>query len=237
VFAETIARDVHPATWAVLAAKNNASGGKTFFHLGTAFAVDDGGHLITCWHCTFMDAALTIDCAEFWVVQPQIAINVAHPATLIQRDKDRDVALLKIADPSVKTHPAKMCGQSPSFGSSCCAFGHPMSLGDATSGTSRIFTRAAAGIVSMDFVDPLFPGGPPIELYELDFFTHAGSSGGPVFLPSGEVFGFVRASRMLPDGSGKNTRSNLSIAVSIKEAVKFLQSLNVNVKVGGSVGG
>lgn len=85
----------------------------------------------------------------------------------------------------------------------------------------------------MPYTIPIYPGTRPISLYELDFFTYGGASGGPVFLDNGDVFAFVRSSLMLDDGTGKKTRSNLSSAVDIKEAVQFLKPHGINLQIRG----
>ena len=83
----------------------------------------------------------------------------------------------------------------------------------------------------MPFVSARFSGTRPIELYELDFFTHGGSSGGPVFLQNADVFAFVSGSRMLDGEGGTKTRSNLSVAVSVHEAIQFLDPLHIKAQI------
>src|SRR5258708_6883204 len=97
----------------------------------------------------------------------------------------------------------------------------------------RIFSRATAGIVSMPVEMPGFDNGSMIHCYELDYFTHGGSSGGPVFLRSGDTFGWIRGSLMLDDGAGQKKRSNLSVAIDIREAIEFLKPLKINLKIRG----
>lgn len=231
MFADAIKSVVHPATWAVLGIKRDGLGTQ-LAHRGTAFAVDTKGHLLTCWHVTYADQQCQVECDEFLVFQPELG-PARYTASVLAKEKDRDIAILKITG-DVKTRAAPLFGGSAPFGRSCAAFGHPLSLTDPVTQTMRIFTRTAAGIVSMPFDANLYPNTRPIKLYELDFFTHGGSSGGPVFLRNGNVFGFVRGSLLLDDGSGKQTRSNLSIAVSIQEAVEFLKASNVHVQLRGS---
>jgi S1-C subfamily serine protease len=234
VFAECIKKTIHPATWAVIGMKKTAKGPETG-HRGTAFAVDSKGHLITCAHVTYYDEACTVELDEFAVFQPELGPTM-HKAKLIARDGNRDVALLKI-DADVKTPAVPLLRDRVPWGKTCCAFGHPLSVLDQASQTMRVFTRAAGGVVSMPYNGAIDANGTPISLYELDFFTHGGASGGPVFLRTGEVFAYVRASLMLPDATGKHTRSNLSMAVDIHEAVEFLKANNVNPQVRGRTRG
>lgn len=156
-------------------------------------------------------------------------------ATLVAKDKDRDIALLKIDDGTV-TRPVTVLADPVSFGTSSCSFGHPLSMTDPATKGLRIFTRAAGGLVSMSFVAARWNGTKQIRLYEFDFFTHGGSSGGPVFRPSGDVFAFISGSKLVDDGSGKQVRSNLSLGIDIREAVEFLKPLNIYPKTHGGAG-
>jgi S1-C subfamily serine protease len=223
MYARCIKSRIHPATWAILGTK-----GKQMAHRGTGFAVDPAGHIVTCWHVTYADTDCKVECDEFYLVQPEFGPTL-YKAALVQKDKDRDVALLKIQD-QITTHPITIVSKRVPFGRSCCSFGHPLSVTDPASKSMRIFTRAAAGIVSMPFEAARWTGTRQIKLYELDFFTHGGSSGGPVFRRSGDVFAFVSGSQLVDDGAGKKVRSNLSVAIDILEAVEFLKPLNIHPK-------
>ncbi len=226
MFSRCIRQKVHPATWAVLGAfktKQGMMGG----HRGTAFAVDSEGHLLTCWHVAYTDETFTKELDEFAVIQPEVSQQPV-PAKMIAKLKDCDLALLKVEN--TKTRPVQLIDNVVPFGRSCAAFGHPLSVTDPATGAMRIFSRSASGGVSMPFVEPRFQGTRPVRLYELDFFTHGGSSGGPVFLSNGQVFGVVSGSRLLPDASAKPTRSNLSLAIDIREAIEFLKPLNIKLQ-------
>ncbi len=229
MYARCIKSKIHPATWVVIGLKQTALGTQ-ILHRGTAFAVDSIGHLLTCWHVTFMDQDCQVDCDEFIVAQPELA-PAQYVAKLVKKEKNSDIALLKI-DGAVRTKPIRLVDQTVPFGRSCCAFGHPLSMQDPTTNSMRIFTRAAAGIVSMPYqAAGLVNGGKPVRYYELDFFTHGGSSGGPVFRRNGDTFAWVRASLLLDDGTGNKKRSNLSVAVDIREAIEFLKPLNINLQI------
>ncbi len=228
MYARCISSKVHPATWAIIGVKRDALG-ITIAPLGTGFAVDRSGHILTCWHVTYMDRDQQIECDEFLVTQPGLG-PARYKADTVTKDKDRDVALLRI-DGNVRTKPVTLLDRNVPFGSSCCAFGHPLSSTDPTTKSMRIYTRAAAGLVSMPIRAATFPGTRPVRLYELDFFTYGGSSGGPVFLPNGDTFAWVRASLLLDDGSGKKKRSNLTVTVDIREAIEFLKPLKINLKI------
>lgn len=105
MFANAIRSNIHPATWAVLGVKLGPGGGQC--HRGTAFAVDGSGHLLTCWHVTYMDNDQQVECDEFRVLQPELSVTTQYRATLVAKEKDRDIALLKI-DGAVKTRPAML---------------------------------------------------------------------------------------------------------------------------------
>jgi len=235
MFKKCIREKVHPATWAVMGVKTDLVGVQAA-HRGTAFAVDSGGHLLTCWHATFMDQEFAITPDYFEVLQPERDIQRVLRAELVARDKDMDLALLKLVGKDVATRPAQLnAGSQIEWGQSCCAFGHPLSI---SSGTNfRLFTRAAGGLLSMFFRAPRFENTRPIAMYEVDFFSHGGMSGGPLFLPNGCVFGVVSGSRMLNEGTGQAIRSNLSIAIDISEAIQFLQPLGIKLQLAGHVSG
>src|SRR5687768_6406546 len=79
VFSQAIREKIHPATWAVLGLKNDLMGMQVG-HRGTGFAVDDHGHILTCWHVTFMDQDCQLEADAFEVVQPEIDITKRHKA-------------------------------------------------------------------------------------------------------------------------------------------------------------
>lgn len=179
-----------------------------------------------------MDEQCSLECDEFLVLQPELG-PARYSATLVAKERDRDIALLKITG-DVKTKPLTLCNTGVPFGRSCCTFGHPLSLSDPSTQSLRIFTRSAGGIVSMPYSAGRFQGTRPIALYELDFFTHGGSSGGPVFLRTGHVFAFVSGSMIIDDpASGNKVRSNLTVCIDIREGIEFLKPLNINLKVRG----
>lgn len=227
MFADCIRQSIHPAVWAVIGVKGEDIG---YLHRphGTAFAVDDGGHLLTAFHVLYMDRECTREWDHFVINQPEINPDRYLEAHVVAREKDSDLALLKITDPSDRQTTAVRfyTGDPVYFGTSCAAFGHALSVVEETG--IRIFTRACAGVVSMQYDAALYSGAKAVSLYESDFFVHAGLSGGPVFLRDGAVFGVV--SRSLPLGADEDTRSNLSIAIDIREVIEFLQSVDVQPK-------
>jgi S1-C subfamily serine protease len=232
MFADAIKSTVHPATWAVIGTKRDANGNLLTGHRGTAFAIDTKGHLLTCWHVTYTDDTFTEECETLHVMQPQLG-TPQYDATVVAKEKDRDLAVLKITQ-DVRTKPVTLLNKLVPFGRSCCAFGHALSAIDQASQSMRIFSRASAGIVSMPYDAGRFPGTRAVSLYELDFFTHGGSSGGPIFLRDGSVFAVVSGSLLIDDGNGKKARSNLSVSIDVREAIQFLQPLNIKAQVRGS---
>jgi S1-C subfamily serine protease len=69
-----------------------------------------------------MDSAWLIECDEFEVIQPKVSVTTSYRATLVAKEEDRDIAVLKI-DGNVKTRPVMLNGELVPFGRSCCAFG------------------------------------------------------------------------------------------------------------------
>jgi S1-C subfamily serine protease len=178
-----------------------------------------------------MENDCNVDCSSFIVVQADLGA-VQYAAKLVDRDKNRDLAVLEIvSNNKVKTHPAAFVDVAIPWGRSCCTFGHPLSAVDQTTGSMRIPSRATSGIVSMPYNAERFPGTTPVNLYEPDFFAHGGASGGPVFLRTGEVFAVVSGSQLVDHGSGQPTRSNLAIGIDSREAIAFLKGVNINPQI------
>src|SRR5579862_5208033 len=121
MYAQCIKSKIHPATWAVIGVKQTALGTQ-IAHRGTAFAVDSIGHLLTCWHVTYADQNCQTECDSFFVAQPDLN-QTMYQATLVKKEQNRDVALLKI-DGAIRTKPVRLLGRTVPFGSSCCMFGH-----------------------------------------------------------------------------------------------------------------
>lgn len=233
MFASCIRQKVHPAIWAVVCIKKDLVG-TTAYPRGTAFAVDTHGHLLTCWHVSYVDDACTVEPDSIEVLQPELDLKRVLQAKVILRDKCRDLAVLEVQEP---TKPVQLNGsqQRVPWGTSCCAFGHPLAVAEQAG--LRIFTRASAGVVSMPYANPRWNGCTPIRLYEVDFFAHGGLSGGPLFDGSGHVFGVISGS--LPADSshgGKTARSNLSIAIDIVEAIQLLHANGIHPQLAGHVG-
>ena len=79
MFSDCIRDKVHPATWAVVGIKKEPTGSKVSLR-GTAFAVDVFGHLLTCWHVTYMDTDNTEEPDYFEILQPGITPRSASGA-------------------------------------------------------------------------------------------------------------------------------------------------------------
>lgn len=228
MFADCIKQRIHPATWAILGVTNTPQGA-AMRHRGTAFAVDAQGHLVTCWHVLFRDNTLATECDSFIAVQPDRG-GVQHVAVVVGKEKDRDIALLKI-DGKVKTQPVKLYDGAVPSGTSCGGFGHPLSAVNTSTNNIRIFSRACAGIVSMAYTSPRFAETRLIQLYELDFFAHGGASGGPNFMRNGDVFALVSGSTLIDDGAGRKVQSNLSVSIDSREVIEFLKPFGVNADI------
>lgn len=238
MFADCIRAKIHPATWAVVAFKRDLVGLKAAPR-GTAFAVDVHGHLLTSWHVTYMDEDCTEEPDEIHVLQPEVDPNRPLSAKVVARDRCRDLAILRIDG---KTKGAQLNGAEDPvpWGTSCCAFGHPLSVGSQEAQTIRIFARASAGVISMPYRNQRYPGCIPIRLYEVDFFAHGGLSGGPLFDRTGSVFGVISGSLLTNhhDGGSKPTaRSNLTVAIDIVEAIQLLHANGIKPQLAGHVGG
>lgn len=135
--------------------------------LGSGFVVDPDGYIVTNNH--------VIDQAD--EIQVTFTNGTQLPAKLIGRDKQTDLALLKVE--SDKDLPAVEFGDSDSIrvGDWVIAVGNPFGLGGTVS----------AGIVSARGRD--IHAGPFDDFLQIDASINPGNSGGPTFALDGKVMG------------------------------------------------
>jgi serine protease Do len=139
--------------------------------LGSGFVIDPEGHVVTNNHVINNATEITVIFSD----------NTRLPATLVGRDPQTDLALLKIK--SDKPLPYVKFGSSDALkvGDWLVAVGNPFGLGGSVS----------AGIVSARGRN--INAGPFDDFIQTDAAINRGNSGGPLFNANGEVVGINSA--------------------------------------------
>lgn len=144
---------------------------------GTGFALKDG-YIVTNYH--------VIDGANNITVQGiQGVFNKSYNAIVIGTDKNNDLALLKVNDPSFLgfgTIPYSLSSRSSEVGEDIFVLGYPLT---ATMGDE---IKLTTGIISSKTG---FQGD--VALYQISAPIQPGNSGGPLFDKKGNVIGIVSA--------------------------------------------
>ena len=159
--------------------------------LGSGFVIDETGHVVTNNH--------VIEGAD--QIEVGFSDGRTYPATLVGRDPDTDIAVLKID--STQTFPAVKFSDSDEseVGDWVIAIGNPFGLGGSVS----------AGIISARSRD--INAGSYDDFIQTDAAINRGNSGGPLFTLDGDVVG-VNTAIISPTGGsvgiGFSVPSNLA---------------------------
>ncbi|MAK60741.1 MAG: Do family protease [Ponticaulis sp.] len=159
--------------------------------LGSGFVIDESGHVVTNNH--------VIEGAD--EIEVGFSDGRTYPATLVGRDPDTDIAVLKIE--SGQTFPAVKFADSDvsEVGDWVIAIGNPFGLGGSVS----------AGIISARSRD--INAGSYDDFIQTDAAINRGNSGGPLFTLDGDVVG-VNTAIISPTGGsvgiGFSVPSNLA---------------------------
>jgi S1-C subfamily serine protease len=151
---------------------------------GSAFVIDDQGHLLTNAHV--VDGA---DKVEVTLSEDSDPL----PAEVVGRDASTDVAVLKVDAPADQFHPLPI-GDSDQVqvGDAAVAIGNPFGLE----------RTATAGIVSAVHRQISAPNGFTIsDAIQTDAPINPGNSGGPLFDAAGRVIG-INSQIESPNGGG-----------------------------------
>jgi hypothetical protein len=176
--------------------------------IGTGFLVSEDGHVVTNYHV--MDGAWYSSEIEFSDGTKYDDYSV------IRRDIDHDLALLKIKDFNARPHqvlPVLETGIAES-GWDAATIGHPR-------GSKFTINK---GIVSKEKVDE-----------ELDFVlmidvpVNPGNSGGPLFNKNGKVIGVVVA-RIEKNAWWDRDVQNMNLAINVTQLRKFLNEAKVKMQ-------
>ncbi len=139
---------------------------------GSGFAVEDGSIVVTAWH--------VVDGAE--VIWIEAADGTEVRATVLDRDRKADAALLQLEEPlTVET--LELSGAVPEVGDTLFAMGHPLLGGEKLKDRHEglLEWSFTAGMVSV-------VGEQQIQTTVM---LHPGNSGGPMFDEDGRVVGIV----------------------------------------------
>lgn len=199
---------IMPALWFVIPVRADGTGLHEWRHGGTAFAVTSNGLLFTAAHVTYTDLAQRTRAEWLFVVRPELdfpgcrfGINGLSSARVIASDEVADTAVLQIEKLSAPLPHVSLLFSSPAVGASCATLGYSAVHGDPKIGFSA-YARAAWGMVSTTPYPFSDHGREMRQIQEVDMVVHPGASGGPVFLPTGEVFGVIRGT--LPRAGGQH---------------------------------
>ncbi|TRZ66737.1 PEGA domain-containing protein [bacterium] len=180
---------------------------------GTGFALSSDGLIVTCYH--------VIENAEKIVVR---GINSSFDRTYIAKvlasDRNNDIALIKIDDPTFKfieKIPYIISDKTIDVGSSIFTLGYPLrsSMGDEIKLTNGIISSKSG-----------FKGD--ITTYQISAPVQPGNSGCPLFDDSGNVVGIVNAKHVLAENATYAIKTNYlrNLIESLQEPPK-INSINV----------
>ena len=160
---------------------------------GSGAVLDQQGHIITNYHV--VDGANDIEVT--------LASNAVYPAKLVGKDKENDIAVLKIDAPADELYPINL-GMSERLrvGQRVYALGNPFGWdGTLTSGIVSSLNRNLPSRV---------PGRDMLSLIQTDAAMNPGNSGGPLLDTGGRMVGMCVA---IATRTGENTGVGFAIPV------------------------
>lgn len=182
---------------------------------GTAFAISSNGYLVTNYHVVEGAKKITIKGGSF-------NSGVSFEATEVISDKNNDLAILKINDPSFKALnkiPFNIKTNLSKVGESVFVLGYPLrsSMGDEIKLTTGIISSKTG-----------FQGD--ITSYQISAPAQPGNSGGPVFNDKGEIIGVLSSKHL--------NAENASYAIKSSYLFNLIQLLpdNINLKNNANLG-
>ena len=202
---------------------------------GTGFVVGDGRHIVSCSH--IFNRELDSEKNETWAVLTGRDRQVlVRKASIVARDKDRDLILLKIdgnALPALKLAEADTTRE----GSQLYFTGYPLgSILGLNPSTHRAGLAAIVPIytpvqdASLLNMRSLKQAQAQYEVFELDAIAYPGNSGSPVWNPdTGEVVGVVNS--VFVKGTKETALtapSGISYAIPVRYVRELLQQAGVD---------
>lgn len=188
----------------------------TGFFIGTAG--EDPQYIVTNCHVVeeFILAGKALGGGELRVLFDQ---DDQAEAYLVDYDAEKDVAVLRLAEPTDKRKPLLLKEpEEESLGSETYAVGYP-SAADLTVQAVNSFSQKDASVTTGSISRFLTESGTGRKLIQTDASLSGGSSGGPLIDGSGAVIGVNTA--------GSNLDQNLFYAVSVSEVLPLLEKNSI----------
>jgi len=160
---------------------------------GSGWIYDDQGHLVTNQHVVADADTLSV---RFWN-------GAVYPATVVDSDRSKDLAVIKVEAPSSLLHPLKV-GDSDALhvGDEVIAIGSPFGLEETvTSGIVSALDREMKAGNSAQVTDSI----------QTDAAVNGGSSGSPLLNAQGKVVGVISKNSLIQSPSGGNVGVNFAI--------------------------
>ena len=151
----------------------------------------------------------------------------------VEYDEIKDVAVLKLANPTSKRHPLPLLIPDDSMVSSTVyAVGFPGLSENAFAGATTSFSASDASVTSGIISRLIIEEGTGENHIQLDCDVKHGNSGGPLVNENGEVLG-VNTWGV----TGSQTGEELNYAVNINEVIPLLNRNSIDYEIGGSSDG
>lgn len=192
------------------------------YYRGTGFFVGEQGedpmYIVTNCHVLeeFILAGKALGGGELYAVYDK---NDQEEAYLVSYDYEKDIAVLKLADPTDKRAPLTL--QEPReemLGNEVYAVGYPLAA-DLTVQAVTSFSKSDATVTTGSISRFLTESGTGRKLIQTDAALSGGNSGGPLTAADGTVLGI--------NTYASNLDQNLFYAVSISEILPMLDQNNI----------
>lgn len=196
---------------------------------GTGFFIGKAGeaptYIVTNCHVVedFILAGKNLGGAELTVVYDK---NDREEAYLVAYDAEKDLAILKLADPTSKRTPLTLREPKDELlGSGVYAVGYPLAA-DLTVQAVNSFNKNDATVTAGSVSRLLTESGTGRKLIQTDTALSGGNSGGPLTDGDGNVLGI--------NTYGSNLDQNLFYAVSVGELLPMLNQQSIPYELAGN---
>lgn len=219
------AAQIREALYGIIARTN--LGASTNHAMGSGVLVAPG-FVVTNAHIMHVEGNLGAAVhGEFLVIRsPDIGKEAIH-AQLVKEDPVRDLALLKIQDPT-KRQPVLFADKIVPSGTSCGSLGFPLAaVVSVNGGVSYSFTERFQGAYISAYITEQVAGR-PLPWYEVDRVMYGGSSGCPFFTQDGKVIGLqTRVRNAEKNANGTQNFLAISLLIPSPEVIAFVKSCGI----------
>ena len=209
----------------------DADGTMTYWR-GTGFFVGEEGqdpeYIVTNCHVVeeFILTGKSLGGGELHVLYDQ---DDQEEAYLVDYNAEKDLAVLKLAEPTDKRSPLSMReAEDGMLGDEVYAVGYPLAA-DATVQAVNTFSKDDATVTTGSISRLLTESGTGRELIQTDAALSGGNSGGPLTDGAGAVLGV--------NTYGSDLDQNLFYAVSVSELLPILERNNIPYTMAPAAGG